>query len=111
MPSRTPGHEVLELPFPEGKDWLVSGQPRDLGPFHEGMCSGHLYKTPDDTLYLNMHIMTWPEDVTHHLPLYVPIQRPSILDIRWGEEGVTLQQDDQPAIAIPWQTPRPTPTV
>lgn len=106
MNTPLPGYATLVIPFPSQGPWLNEGASYDLGRFENGLCSGNLYKTADNQLYVFAEVMTWRDAcIKAYIPLRVPAEGEdaSILRIRWEDTGVRLQQDAYPPIHAAWQ--------
>lgn len=101
------GNSAIPIPFPAKGSWLELGEAVDLGPFSNGFCSGHFYKTPENTLHVYLQVMTWGDwFIKEYIPLRVPDQSESILYIRWRAEGVLLRQDGHETIDATWRQPQ-----
>ena len=99
----SPGDAAVIIPFPEPGEWLEVGQSRDLGAFERGVCSGNLFKTADNQLYVFLRVMGKPDHVVKaYMPLIVPDAGESTLHIHWEETLVRLWQDSRPAIDADW---------
>ena len=100
-----PGSASLIIPFPEPGDWMEKGRSLDLGRFQADLCSGNLFKTIENKLYVYLRVVTWPGLVKAHMPLRVPAEGAdaSTLHIQWAGKQVRLQQDDHPPIYADWQ--------
>jgi hypothetical protein len=102
--SPLPGHTTLVIPFPPAGPWQTEGQSRDIGAFKSGLCSGNLFKTADNCLYIFLEVLTWKNRfIKTYIPLRLPDEGESMLHIHWREAGVRLQQDAHPAIEVDWQ--------
>jgi len=98
---RVPGDIAVPIQFPERGEWMNRGESLDLGPFNQGPCSGYLYKTSENRLYVSFRIMMCG-DVKADMPLHFPDGGQSILYIHWEEAGVRLRQDDREPIDVSW---------
>lgn len=101
-----PGEAFIQIPFPESGPWLEEGQSLNLGPFGWGQCSGNLFKTADNRLYVYISIVTWPGEYVADMPLHVATEGPSTLHIRWADKRVTLRQSSHPPVDATWKQPR-----
>ncbi len=103
-----PGYVYIEIPFPPPGSWMDEGQKLDLGRFEQGLCSGNLFKTINNKLYVFAEFQTWGgRFIKADMPLHVPAEDgvASILHIRWADTGVRLQQDARQPIDVAWQPP------